>query len=71
MMYVNVPFWEHIKYDDLDKFEELLEALQYIFIVSDPDHSAETNRVIRHMLVVVRRLKNMYDKIRATKSVSI
>jgi hypothetical protein len=68
---MRIPFPADVTLDDLEKAHEVLEKLEYLFIATNPAHAIETERVIAHLRITIRRVINMYDKIRLTREVNM
>lgn len=68
---MRVPFPADVTLDDLEKVDEVLEKLEYLFIAANPSHAAELVRAIAHLRLTIRRVINSYDKIRLVREVSL
>jgi hypothetical protein len=68
---MRIPFPADVTIDDLEKAHEVLEKLEYLFIATNPAHALEVERVITHLRLTIRRVINMYDKIRLTREVNM
>jgi hypothetical protein len=68
---MRIPFPADVTLDDLERAHDVLEKLEYLFIATNPAHAIEIERTIAHLRITIRRVINMYDKIKLTREVNM